>query len=186
MTTNPADLTDEELTAEQIDDIDKAVSDLMDRIHRAYRGEETTQETNERRKAKREFDRNCDLDAISRLCSMARRARSAEKRVGELEKENAELRQYHRSGRANYKKTANGCEICFGDHEKGESCNFIEFVHASQLATLRAGRDGIKSACLKTVKLRSTLFGGEPLTANEKQIVEHIAAAIRAIPEGEA
>ena len=40
-----------------------------------------------------------------------------------------------------------------------------------------------REACAQMVDLRATIFGGEPTTPNERMIVEHIAAAIRARSE---
>lgn len=42
-------------------------------------------------------------------------------------------------------------------------------------------RNRVLEEAAKIADLRARVFGGEPTTRNEQQIVEHIAAAIRAL-----
>ena len=39
----------------------------------------------------------------------------------------------------------------------------------------------VREECARQAELRSTVFGGEPTTANEQQLAEHIASAIRSM-----
>lgn len=48
------------------------------------------------------------------------------------------------------------------------------------MALVRAAVADEREACAKVTELRSTVFGGEPTTPNERQLAEHIAAHIRA------
>lgn len=53
-------------------------------------------------------------------------------------------------------------------------------ISKSQLAAIR--RVAIEE-CAHIAELRQTVFGGEPTTRNEQQIVEHIVAAIRRLQQ---
>lgn len=60
--------------------------------------------------------------------------------------------------------------------------DMTDTIAAALTTAHAAGRRDMREEAAKCAELRAYVFGGEPTTENERQIVEHIIAAVRALP----